>query len=378
MAGVLNATTPLRSLLIGLALGAERSFHRVRLGGLLLGFAGTLLIFAPWQQGGLTGWGALTLLGAALSYAVAFAFACMGRKLTGRGTTPMALSAAQLVTATGLSTLALPAGDLESANVNATGLTAVVILGIFGTGVTFTLHYRLIADEGATSAATVGHLLPVVSVALGAIVLNEEITFRIVAGMVVVLAGVGMTQRPKRTPAPLVTVDMDWRGRKRSPSAGPRRDGVTEQRLRRIGRVRGLPCPFEAAPRRTHACRRCTEPLVCAGHDFAPPPRRDIRRWSVVAAALREGAAPRRPVRLRPRHGAELPPPYTLRAAGLQMRGRAHGDSARRDAVPRRSSPSPATATRRRPKRTEKSGPTRQLTDQTVHATMLRHSPTRG
>ncbi|MCX4821131.1 DMT family transporter [Streptomyces sp. NBC_01142] len=207
VAGVLNATTPLWSLLIGLAIGAERSIHRVRLGGLLLGFAGTLLIFAPWQQGGLTSWGALTILGAALSYAVAFAY--MGRKLTGRGTAPMALSAAQLVTATGLSTLALPAGDLESANVNATGLTAVVILGIFGTGITFALHYRLIADEGATNAATVGYLLPVVSVALGAIVLNEEITFRIVAGMVVVLAGVGMTQWRKRTPAPLETVDME-------------------------------------------------------------------------------------------------------------------------------------------------------------------------
>jgi drug/metabolite transporter (DMT)-like permease len=58
----------------------------------------------------------------------------------------------------------------------------------------FALNYRLMADEGATNAATVGYLLPVVSVALGAIVLNEEITVRIVAGMVVVLTGVGMTQ----------------------------------------------------------------------------------------------------------------------------------------------------------------------------------------
>ena len=46
-------------------------------------------------------------------------------------------------------------------------------LGILGTGVTFYLNYRMIAEEGPTSAATVGYLLPVVSVALGALVLDE-------------------------------------------------------------------------------------------------------------------------------------------------------------------------------------------------------------
>lgn len=204
VAGALNATTPLWSLLIGIAIGAERGPHPVRLGGLLLGFAGTLLIFAPWQQSGLASWGSLAILAAAVSYAVAFAY--MGRKLTGKGTAPIALSAAQLLTATGLSTLALPVGGLESVHINLVGVTAVVVLGIFGTGFTFALNYRLIADEGATSAATVGYLLPVVSMALGAIVLSEELTVRVVAGMAVVLVGVGLTRWRKRTPVPSAEV----------------------------------------------------------------------------------------------------------------------------------------------------------------------------
>ncbi len=192
VAGVLNATTPLWSLLVGLAIGTERGIRPVRLGGLLLGFAGTMLIFAPWEQSGLAGWGALAILGAAASYAVAFAY--MGRNLTGKGTAPTALSAAQLLSATALSTVALPAGGVESVHVNMVGVVAVVVLGIFGTGFTFALNYRLIADEGATNAATVGYLLPVVSIALGALVLNEELTVRIVMGMVVVLVGVGLTR----------------------------------------------------------------------------------------------------------------------------------------------------------------------------------------
>lgn len=194
VAGVLNATTPLWSLLIGLLLRTERGMRPVRLGGLLLGFAGVLLIFAPWQRSGLFGWGALALLAAAASYAVAFAY--MGRYLTGRGA-PVALSAAQLGVAAGLAgsaMLALPVDGAATAEVQPVGLLAVVVLGIFGTGVTFYLNYRLIEDEGPTSAATVGYLLPVVSVALGALVLGEHVGPRVVAGMVIVLVGVAASR----------------------------------------------------------------------------------------------------------------------------------------------------------------------------------------
>jgi hypothetical protein len=44
-----------------------------------------------------------------------------------------------------------------------------------------------------------------------------------------------------------------------------------------------------AYPQREHLCPNCARPLICAGHDFAPPPRRDVRGWSVVAAVLGEG-----------------------------------------------------------------------------------------
>ncbi|MHB9850688.1 DMT family transporter [Streptomyces krungchingensis] len=193
VAGVLNATTPLWSLLIGVLLGTDRDLRPPRLTGLLLGFAGVLVIFAPWQHSHLVGWGPLALLGAAASYAIAFAY--MARHLTGHGA-PLAVSAAQLLTATGWSTLALPAaGPLH--DVDVTALPAVAVLGVFATGITFYLNYRMIADEGPTSAATVGYLLPVVSVALGALVLDERIGARVVAGMVTVLAGVALSRRAR-------------------------------------------------------------------------------------------------------------------------------------------------------------------------------------
>lgn len=220
-AGVLHATTPLWSLLIGLALGTDRTAGTnrttgtdrttpLRLTGLLLGFAGVLLILAPWREsGGISTPGALALLGAAASYAVAFAH--MARALAGTGTAPLALSAAQLTAAAGLSAVALPAGGPLNpfsgfSGADPVGLAAVTVLGVACTGLTFHLNYRLIATEGPTSAAAVGYLLPVVSTVLGALVLGERLTVRAVAGTAVVLAGVFLVKhRPKpRTVVPLL------------------------------------------------------------------------------------------------------------------------------------------------------------------------------
>jgi drug/metabolite transporter (DMT)-like permease len=198
VAGVMNATTPLWSLLIGVALGTDRRLGPARLLGLGLGFAGVLVIFAPWQQAGLLSGGALALLGAGLSYAIAFAY--MARKLPPGGA-PLALSAAQLTTATALTAVALPVSG-AAPQLNLTALAAVTVLGVFGTGITFYLNYRILTEEGPTAAATVGYLLPVVSVALGALVLGEPLTPRVVGGMVIVLAAVGLTRWPAQAKVP--------------------------------------------------------------------------------------------------------------------------------------------------------------------------------
>ncbi|MFI6785143.1 DMT family transporter [Micromonospora sp. NPDC050276] len=209
VAGVLNATTPLWSVLIGVLSKSERGIRPVRLGGLLLGFAGVVMIFAPWQLTGPVGWAALAIVVAAASYAVGFAY--IGHHLVGRGIPTISLSTAQLIAATGLTALTLPAGGLTPIEISPKTLITVVILGVVATGATFHLTYRIIAAEGATNAATVGYLLPVVSVALGAVVLDEALSLRIAAGMVVVLVGVGLTRRPERPPSVPVAAPLSVR-----------------------------------------------------------------------------------------------------------------------------------------------------------------------
>ena len=207
LAGVLNGTTPLWTFAIALAVRHERHAAPARVLGLVLGFGGVLLIFAPWQ-GGATGstLGALACLTAGASYGVSYVY--MDRFLAGRDLAPIVLSASQLSAATLLMLFLVPAGGLGQPHLRMDAVVAVVLLGVICTGATFVLNYRLIADEGATATSTVAYLLPVVAVMLGALALGEPLTPHVVAGMVVVLVGVALARRQRRprhrpTPADL-------------------------------------------------------------------------------------------------------------------------------------------------------------------------------
>lgn len=201
LAGVLNATTPLWTVAVALLARTEPTMRASRLAGLLLGFAGAVLIFAPWRSGGGVG-GAAACLTASALYGVLFVYA--GRFLASRELSPIVLATGQLTAATVLSALALPVG-WQFPELRADALGAVTVLGVLGTGIAYILNYRLILDDGPTVASTVTYLIPVVAVLLGVTVLGESLSLRVLAGMVVVLAGVGLVRRsslPDSAPAP--------------------------------------------------------------------------------------------------------------------------------------------------------------------------------
>lgn len=191
LAGVLNATTPLWTVAVALLAGTERGMSRARMAGLILGFAGAVVIFAPWRSGGGVS-GAAACLAASALYGVLFVY--VGRYLTGRGLAATVLSAGQLTAATVLSALALPIG-WHPPDLRADALVSVAVLGVLGTGIAYILNYRLVIDDGPTVASTVTYLIPVVAVLFGAAVLGESLSLRALAGMLVVFAGIGLVRR---------------------------------------------------------------------------------------------------------------------------------------------------------------------------------------
>jgi drug/metabolite transporter (DMT)-like permease len=193
LAGVLNATTPLFTLLLAISTHTER-LTVPRVIGLALGFLGVVVLAAPWHDGGvgssLLGVGAALL--ASASYAASYVYA--RRFLSARQLSPLVLSTGQMVTGAVLLGALAPGVALQPMTLTTSVVVSVVVLGVVGTGIAYVLNYRLIADEGATVASTVTYLLPIVAVLLGLLVLSEPVGWNVAAGALIVLLGVALSE----------------------------------------------------------------------------------------------------------------------------------------------------------------------------------------
>jgi len=193
-AGIINATTPLWTVALALSVRHQKAVTSWQLAGLIIGFAGAVLIFTPWTTAaGLTSAGALECLAASISYAVSYVY--MDRYLARRGIGSVVLSVCQLGAASVMLTIALAVTGVRTPQVTAVSVAAIVVLGVIGTGFAYVLNYQIITSEGATVASTVTYLLPVVAIVLGVLVLNETITVAALGGIALVLVGVALTRR---------------------------------------------------------------------------------------------------------------------------------------------------------------------------------------
>lgn len=196
-AGMLNATTPLWTILLALAVRHQKSTGLRQIGGLAVGFAGALLIFQPWRPaGGFASTGGIECLAAAASYGISYVY--MDRFLAHRDIGPITLSACQLLAAALWLAAALGVTGAPSPRFTVTTAASLAILGFVGTGVAYVLNYQIITSEGATIASTVTYLLPVVAIVLGASVLNEHVTVVVLAGIALILIGVALTRRSEQ------------------------------------------------------------------------------------------------------------------------------------------------------------------------------------
>jgi drug/metabolite transporter (DMT)-like permease len=188
LAGIYNATTPLWTLVFAiLALPSERP-TRARLTGLVMGFAGVLVVLAPWRSmhgAGLAG--QLACLGAGACYGVAFVYT--RRFLTGRAE-PLGLAAAQLTCAAVEIGLIAPFVATGHVSLPPRVWLSVLALGAAGTGIAYVIYYGLVRDVGATTASTVTYVVPLVAVTLGVIALGESLRWNDFAGALIVLAGI--------------------------------------------------------------------------------------------------------------------------------------------------------------------------------------------
>ena len=190
LAGMINATTPLFTALLG-ALLVRALPSRFQTAGLVLGFLGVVAISLPSVDGGSNLLGVLLVLSAALLYGFAFNLAAPLQRR--HGSLPVTWRA-MLVAAVALFPAAV-VGAMHS-SFGASSLLAVVALGVLGTGFAFVWFSTLITRVGPSRAAVAIYIVPVVAVGLGAVFLDERVHVAALFGTALVLAGAYMTSRP--------------------------------------------------------------------------------------------------------------------------------------------------------------------------------------
>jgi drug/metabolite transporter (DMT)-like permease len=187
IAAVLNATTPLFTLLFAALVFRNDLFTRDRLAGLLLGFAGVVLLTGTsLLRVDDAALGELALLGSSLCYGFGYGYA---RRFV-RGE-PLQLVTMQLIFGFLITApLALATGWVRPENLTLLNAGAWLILGAFGTGVAYIFFYALIGSIGPTRTSFVTYITPVVGVLLGWLLLDEYLGLSGMAGMLLIIGGI--------------------------------------------------------------------------------------------------------------------------------------------------------------------------------------------
>ena len=187
LASILNATTPIFTVLVAHLLTADEKLTGPRLAGVGLGLCGVVLLIGPEALSGLSaaGLGQLAVLAAALSYAFAGVF---GRRLRSLPTT---VAAAGMVTASAVTMipLALWLEQPWSLRPGPGAIAAVLGIAVLSTACAYLIYFRILAVAGATNLLLVTFLIPVSALLLGTAFLDEQPSWSAYAGMAVIFAG---------------------------------------------------------------------------------------------------------------------------------------------------------------------------------------------
>jgi drug/metabolite transporter (DMT)-like permease len=193
LASILNAATPLFSVLAAHALTSTEKLTAMRLSGAIAGLAGVAWLIGPDL---LTGAGAnalaeLAVLGAALCYALAAIF---GRRMGQLGLKPIDVAAGQ---ATAAAVYLIPLALVIDRpwtlpEPSGTTIASVLAIAAFSTALAYVVYFRILAGAGATNVLLVTLLVPASSVILGALFLHERLAGRQFVGFAIIAAGLAL------------------------------------------------------------------------------------------------------------------------------------------------------------------------------------------
>jgi len=193
LAGIINAVTPLMTLLAIMIAFREERPKNYQVVGLLIGFLGVLTVLGAWKGLGTNPIVAVfALLLAVTCYGVSFPYSrkfVLPHKLK-----PEALAAVQ-VSAGALTLLPFYLIDGIAKDEYRPGpVLAMIALGVFGSGFAYIWNFKVMEAAGSAIASTVTYVTPVVAVIVGIIFLGEHVSWYEPVGAAIVLIGAAIGQ----------------------------------------------------------------------------------------------------------------------------------------------------------------------------------------
>jgi drug/metabolite transporter (DMT)-like permease len=189
LAAILNASAPLFTALLAVAVDQAQRVTGLRLAGVILGFGGIVALVGFEPEGGDRAvLGSLAVVAGAACYAIGALYA--GRRFAGMS--PLLVSVGTLLWATALT---LPPGIATASSIGWETLLAVLFLGVAATAVGYLLYFGLIAGAGASRAILVTYLVPSMALVYGAVFLDEKVSALALVGLALVLSGVALGTR---------------------------------------------------------------------------------------------------------------------------------------------------------------------------------------
>jgi drug/metabolite transporter (DMT)-like permease len=190
LASILNATTPLFTVIVAHYLTEDERLTGQRFAGVIVGFAGVAVMIGAAAFASLDAsiLAQLAVLGAALSYGLSGVF---GRRFKTMGIPPLATAAGQVTVS---SAILLPTALIVDrpwtlAMPSTGAIVSLAALGLVSTAFAYLIFFRLLARAGATNVGLVTFLIPVSAILLGVLVLGETLAMRHMAGMALIGGG---------------------------------------------------------------------------------------------------------------------------------------------------------------------------------------------
>lgn len=187
LAAILNATTPLFTVIVAHVATSDERAGPAKVAGLLLGFGGVVVMLSGADASGDV-WAKLGCLGAALSYGFGGVW---GRRFRRMGVKPMTTAFGQLACSTVMIAPVWLWID-QPWSLSVPGLTpmlAVAAMAVLSTALAYLIFFRVLAAAGATNLALVTFLIPVSATLLGVGLLGETLRVEHLAGFGLIALG---------------------------------------------------------------------------------------------------------------------------------------------------------------------------------------------